>query len=181
MFLFRGERGEKKRQNAPFSSKPRSFVVATLGSTLLSHSVFMGTNSRETKKCSGWCSSGIFFFFSWKDPVVGDSACVLFSSLFSPAVVPPAVRSYDAVQRRVGELRVDVGEAGKLALVDIGDNQLVGGGQHRLRAGEELVKVLRPFTALKEEGDLYKSHRGEISYLQKKRCCHHTFAIHKTF
>lgn len=64
---------------------------------------------------------------------------------------PPAVPSYDAVQRRVDELRVDVGEAGKLALVDVGDDQLVRRCQHRLRAGEELVEVFRPFAALKGE------------------------------
>lgn len=53
------------------------------------------------------------------------------------------------MQRRVDELRVDVGEAGELALVNVGNDQLVGRGQHGLRAGEELVKVFRPFAALK--------------------------------
>lgn len=62
----------------------------------------------------------------------------------------PPVPSYDAVQRRVDELRVYVGEAGELALVDVGDDQLVGRGQHGLRAGEELVEVFRPFAALKD-------------------------------
>lgn len=57
--------------------------------------------------------------------------------------------SYDAsVHRRVDELRVDVGEAGELALVDVGDDQLVWWGQHGLGACEELVEVLRPFAAL---------------------------------
>lgn len=79
---------------------------------------------------------------------MGDSACFLFVSLFSFAFFPPAVPSYDAVQRRVDELRVYVGEAGELALVDVGDNQLVGGRQHGLRAGEELVEVFCPFAAL---------------------------------
>lgn len=60
------------------------------------------------------------------------------------------VRSYDAVQRRVDELWVYVGEAGELALVDVGDNQLVRGGQYGLRAGEELVEVFCPFAALKD-------------------------------
>ena len=46
------------------------------------------------------------------------------------------------------ELRVDVGEAGELALVDVGDDQLVGRGQHGLGAREELIKVLRPLAAL---------------------------------
>lgn len=66
------------------------------------------------------------------------------------AFSPPALPSYDAVQRRVGELRVYVGEAGELALVDVGDDQLVGRGQHGLRAREELVEVFRPFAALKD-------------------------------
>lgn len=49
--------------------------------------------------------------------------------------------SYHAVQGWMGELRVDVGEACKLALVDVGDDQLVGRGQHGLGACEKLVKV----------------------------------------
>lgn len=48
------------------------------------------------------------------------------------------------------ELRVHVGEARKLALVDVGDDQLVGRGQHRLRTREKLVEVFRSFAALKE-------------------------------
>lgn len=74
----------------------------------------------------------------------------LFPSLFFLLSVRLAVRSYDAVQRRVAELGVDVGEAGELALVDVGDDQLVRGGEDGLRAGEELVEVFRPFAALKD-------------------------------
>lgn len=59
------------------------------------------------------------------------------------------VGSYHAVQRRVGELRIDVREAGELALVDVGDHHLVRRGQHGLRAREELVKVFCSLAALK--------------------------------
>ncbi len=61
-----------------------------------------------------------------------------------------ALASYHAVQRRVDELRVHVGEACELALVDVGDDQLVGRGQHRLCAREELVEVFCSFATLKE-------------------------------
>lgn len=50
----------------------------------------------------------------------------------------------------MGELRVDVGKAGELALVDVGDDQLVWRRQHGLGAREELVKVLCPLSTLKE-------------------------------
>lgn len=50
------------------------------------------------------------------------------------------------------ELRVDVGEAGELALVNVGDDELVGRRQHRLSTCEELVKVFCTFAAL-EKGD----------------------------
>lgn len=43
------------------------------------------------------------------------------------------------------KLRVDVGEACKFALVDVGDHQLVRWGQHRLGTCKKLVKVFRPF------------------------------------
>lgn len=46
------------------------------------------------------------------------------------------------------ELMVHVGEAGKLALVDVGDDQLVGRGQHGLRARKKLVEVLCSFATL---------------------------------
>lgn len=81
--------------------------------------------------------------------MVSDSPCFQCFCLFPPL----AASSYDAVQRRVDELRVYVGEARKLALVDVGDDQLIGRGQHRLRAGEELVEVFCSFAALKD-GDL---------------------------
>ena len=71
----------------------------------------------------------------------------------------PGVRgnSYDAaVQGRVDELWVDAGEAGELALVDVGDDQLVGRGQHRLRAREELVEVFCPFAALDRKRQEHK-------------------------
>lgn len=76
--------------------------------------------------------------------MVSDSPCFQCFCLFPPP------SSYDAVQRRVDELRVYVGEACKLALVDVGDDQLIGRGQHRLRAGEELVEVFCSFAALKD-------------------------------
>ena len=49
---------------------------------------------------------------------------------------------------RVGELRVDEGEAIEVCLVDVGDDQLVRRGQLRLGAREELVKVLCCFATL---------------------------------
>lgn len=54
------------------------------------------------------------------------------------------------MQGRGGELGVHVGEAFELALVDVGDDQLVGGRQHGLRAREELVEVLCSFATLQE-------------------------------
>lgn len=48
------------------------------------------------------------------------------------------------------ELRVHVGEACKLALVDVGDDQLVRRGQHRLCTCKKLVKVFCSFATLKE-------------------------------
>lgn len=59
-----------------------------------------------------------------------------------------ALSSYDAVQGWMDKLRVHVGEAGKLALVDVGDDQLVGRGQHGLRARKKLVEVLCSFATL---------------------------------
>ena len=61
-----------------------------------------------------------------------------------------APSSYHAVQGRMDELRVDVGEPSKLTLVDVGNYQLVGRGQHGLGACEKLVKVFRCFPTLKE-------------------------------
>lgn len=58
--------------------------------------------------------------------------------------------SYHAVQGWMDELRVHVGEASELALVDVGDDQLVGRGQHGLRTCEKLVEVFCSFAALKE-------------------------------
>lgn len=78
--------------------------------------------------------------------MVSDSPCFQCFCLFPPL----SASSYHAVQRRVDELRVYVGEARKLALVDVGDDQLIGRGQHRLRAGEELVEVFCSFAALKD-------------------------------
>lgn len=62
----------------------------------------------------------------------------------------PALSSYHAVQGWMAELRVHVGEACEFALVDVGDDQLVGRGQHGLRTCEELVEVFCSFAALKE-------------------------------
>lgn len=60
-----------------------------------------------------------------------------------------SLSSYHAVQGRVDELRVHVGEAGELALVDVGDDELVGRGQDGLSASEELVEVFGSFATLK--------------------------------
>lgn len=43
---------------------------------------------------------------------------------------------------RVHEIRVDIGEALELSLVDAGQNQAVRGCQRRRRPSEELVEVL---------------------------------------
>lgn len=48
------------------------------------------------------------------------------------------------------KLRVDESEAGKLSLVDVGDDQLVWRSELGLGAREELVKVLCSFATLKE-------------------------------
>ena len=64
--------------------------------------------------------------------------------------------SYRALQDGVHELGVDVGEAFKIRLVDVSDDQLVGRRQDRLPSREELVKVLCSFAALwrEEEGEV---------------------------
>lgn len=61
-----------------------------------------------------------------------------------------ALPSYHAVQGWMDELRVHVGEARELTLVDVGDDQLVGRSQHRLRTREKLVEVFCSFATLKE-------------------------------
>lgn len=71
-----------------------------------------------------------------REPVVGD--CLRVSC------------SYHAVQGGMDELGVDVREAGELALVDVGDDQLVGRRQHRLGACEKLVEVFCTFATLKQ-------------------------------
>lgn len=48
------------------------------------------------------------------------------------------------------ELRVDVGKAGELALVNVGNDQLVRRGEDGLGTREKLVKVFCSFAALKE-------------------------------
>lgn len=73
--------------------------------------------------------------------------------LFPPPLSLPSLStffSYHAVHGRMGELSVDKGEACKLALVDVGDDQLVGRGQHGLGACEKLVKVFCSFATLKQ-------------------------------
>lgn len=49
------------------------------------------------------------------------------------------------------ELQVDVGEAFKVGLIDVGDDQLVGRCQHGLSPCEEFVKVFGSFATLHEE------------------------------
>lgn len=66
------------------------------------------------------------------------------------ASVRSALSSYHAVQGRRDELRVHVGESRELALVDVGDDQLVGRRQHGLRAREKLVEVFCSFASLQE-------------------------------
>lgn len=75
---------------------------------------------------------------------------------FSLPLATPS--SYHAVQGGMDELRVDVRESGKLALVDVGDHQLVWRGQHGLGACEKLVEVLCCFATLKE------TTRAKVSY-----------------
>ena len=78
----------------------------------------------------------------WKDLVFNKSHAFLFP--------PFAPSSYHAVQRWMDELRVDEREASKLALVDVGDDQLVRRGQNGLRACKKLVKVLCSLATLKQ-------------------------------
>lgn len=49
------------------------------------------------------------------------------------------------------ELRVDVGEAFEVGLIDVGYDQLVGWCQHGLSPCEELVKVFGSFATLHEK------------------------------
>lgn len=77
-------------------------------------------------------------------------ARVLYSQTVRDFCNFPTPSSYHAVQGRGDELWIDVREAGKLALVDVGEDQLVGRGQHRLSTGEKLVKVFCSFAALKQ-------------------------------
>lgn len=73
------------------------------------------------------------------------------------AFVLSALSSYHAVQGWMDELRIHVGEACELTLVDVGNDQLIGRGQHGLRTREELVEVFCPFAALKENcGEMWK-------------------------
>lgn len=122
--------------------------ILTLGSTLLSHSCSWEPLAGRQKTAAGDVALGFFFLSEGSCCRRQCMLSLLLASSF--ACSPPAVPSYDAVQRWVDELRVHVGEAGELALVDVGDDQLVRGGQHGLRAGEELVEVFSPFAALKD-------------------------------
>lgn len=69
------------------------------------------------------------------------------------------------------ELRVHVGEACELALVDVGDDQLIGRGQHRLRTREKLVEVFCSFATLKEIFFFFKCEmwRGAIVILTTRK------------
>lgn len=78
------------------------------------------------------------------------SATVPASVIARSLARPPSPPSYHAVQGRGDELGIDVGEAFELALVDVGDDQLVGRRQHGLRAREELVEVFCSFATLQE-------------------------------
>lgn len=71
--------------------------------------------------------------------------------------VVSALSSYHAVQGWMDELRIHVGEACELALVDVGNDQLIRRGQHRLRTCEKLVKVFCSFATLKENcGEMWR-------------------------
>ena len=62
------------------------------------------------------------------------------------------------------KLRIDVGEAGKLALVDVGDDQLVGRGQHGLGTCEKLVEVFCSFATLKKIQRLLEVERDTLYF-----------------
>lgn len=125
-------------------------IILTLCSPLLSHfcTQILITSRQNTVE------DGVSLFDSgtvvgvWKDPVCSQRQSMLFFPSSTSSL--SALSSYHAVQGWMGELRVDVGEACKLALVDVGDDQLVRRGQHRLSACEKLVKVFCSFATLKE-------------------------------
>lgn len=75
---------------------------------------------------------------------------ILFLCGFPSLKSPFSLSSYHAVQGWMEELRVDVGKAGELALVDVGNDQLVRRGEDGLGTREKLVKVFCSFAALKE-------------------------------
>lgn len=75
---------------------------------------------------------------------------ILFLCGFPSLKSPFSLSSYHTVQGWMEELRVDVGKAGELALVDVGNDQLVRRGENGLGTREKLVKVFCSFAALKE-------------------------------
>lgn len=66
------------------------------------------------------------------------------------------------------ELRVNEGEAGELALVDVGDDQLVRRGQDGLRACEELVEIFCSFATLDRQSVEKENHHLHFKRLQKE-------------
>lgn len=89
---------------------------------------------------------------------------MLFLCVFPSLKSPLSLSSYHAVQGWMEELKVDEGKAGELALVDVGDDQLVRRGENGLGTREKLVKVFCSFAALKE---MEKGHQMQkrVSYL----------------
>lgn len=92
---------------------------------------------------------------------------ILFLCGFPSLKSPFSLSSYHAVQGWMEELRVDVGKAGELALVDVGNDQLVRRGEDGLGTREKLVKVFCSFAALKEinkKKGMSDAERGQLSF-----------------
>lgn len=91
---------------------------------------------------------------------------ILFLCGFPSLKSPFSLSSYHAVQGWMEELRVDVGKAGELALVDVGNDQLVRRGENGLGTREKLVKVFCSFAALKEikKKGMSDAEKGQLSF-----------------
>lgn len=91
---------------------------------------------------------------------------MLFLCGFPSLKSPFSLSSYHAVQGWMEELRVDVGKAGELALVDVGNDQLVRRGEDGLGTREKLVKVFCSFAALKEikKKGMSDAEKGQLSF-----------------
>lgn len=91
---------------------------------------------------------------------------ILFLCGFPSLKSPFSLSSYHTVQGWMEELRVDVGKAGELALVDVGNDQLVRRGENGLGTCEKLVKVFCSFAALKEikKKGMSDAEKGQLSF-----------------